>query len=225
MQATPSWLTVVFYLSFLSQILQSKLIPDLWLPTSTHTKLFHIPPSIWNSSQVVLVVKNLPANAGDVRDMGLIPGLERSLGGMAIHSSILARRIPWTEEPGRLQSMGSQSRTQLKWLSTHEMPLTPSYSFAECLGILRVLVQMLPSLGGLFWLSGLGEKLSCGSPRHPWLTKHSIYHLSMEMTSLQLFSTTQHGAHGQDHVSLRAARPAPAAGSASDIRLLHSWRI
>ena len=27
---------------------------------------------------------------------------------MATHSSILARRIPWTEEPGRLQSMGSQ---------------------------------------------------------------------------------------------------------------------
>ena len=30
---------------------------------------------------------------------------------MATHSSILAWRIPWTEEPGRLQSMGSQSRT------------------------------------------------------------------------------------------------------------------
>ena len=32
---------------------------------------------------------------------------------MATHSSILAWRIPWTEEPDRLQSMGSQSRTQL----------------------------------------------------------------------------------------------------------------
>ena len=32
---------------------------------------------------------------------------------MAPHSSILAWRIPWTEEPDRLQSMGSQSRTQL----------------------------------------------------------------------------------------------------------------
>ena len=31
--------------------------------------------------------------------------------GMAIHSSILAWRIPWTEEPGELQSMGSQSQT------------------------------------------------------------------------------------------------------------------
>ena len=36
---------------------------------------------------------------------------------MATHSSILAWRIPWTEEPGRLQSIGSQSRTGLKRLS------------------------------------------------------------------------------------------------------------
>ena len=36
---------------------------------------------------------------------------------MATHSSILAWRIPWTEEPGRLQSMGSQSQTQLNRLS------------------------------------------------------------------------------------------------------------
>ena len=33
--------------------------------------------------------------------------------GMATHSSILAWEIPWTEEPGRLQSMGLQSQTQL----------------------------------------------------------------------------------------------------------------
>ena len=51
-------------------------------------------------------VKN-PANAGDV---GLIPGLGRSLEkGMATHSSILAWGISWTEEPGGLQSMGSQT--------------------------------------------------------------------------------------------------------------------
>ena len=44
-----------------------------------------------------------------VGDLCLIPGLGRSLEeGMAIHSSILAWRIPRTEEPGRLQSMGLQ---------------------------------------------------------------------------------------------------------------------
>ena len=49
------------------------------------------------------------ANAGDIRDTGLIPGSGRSPEeGMATHSSILAWRIPRTEEPGGLQSMGSQ---------------------------------------------------------------------------------------------------------------------
>ena len=61
------------------------------------------------NSQVVLVVENMSANAGDTRDAGSIPGLERSPGeGNATHSSILAWRIPWTEEPGGLQSMGLQ---------------------------------------------------------------------------------------------------------------------
>ena len=101
------------------------------------------------ASQVALVVKKLPADAGDTRDAGLISGLRRSPGegndnllqyswvslvvqmiknppamqeiwvpslgqedsleeGMATRSSILAWRIPWTEEPGGLQSIGSQ---------------------------------------------------------------------------------------------------------------------
>ena len=61
------------------------------------------------ASQLVLVVKNPPASAGDARDSGLIPGLGRSLEEMATHSNILAWEIPWTEEPGGLQSMGSQT--------------------------------------------------------------------------------------------------------------------
>ena len=58
------------------------------------------------------VVKNLPANAGDI---GSIPGPGRFLEKeMATHSGILALKSPWTEEPGKLQSMGSQrSQTQL----------------------------------------------------------------------------------------------------------------
>ena len=56
-----------------------------------------------------LVVKNPPANAGDIRDADLIPGLEDPLEeGMTTHSSILAWRIPWTEEPARPQSLGLQ---------------------------------------------------------------------------------------------------------------------
>ena len=48
-------------------------------------------------------------SACNVGDLHSIPGSEDPLEkGMAIHSSILAWRIPWTKEPGRLQSMGSQ---------------------------------------------------------------------------------------------------------------------
>ena len=55
------------------------------------------------------MVKNLPANAEGIRDVGLILGWENPLEeGMATHSSIPAWRIPWTEEPGGLQSIWSQ---------------------------------------------------------------------------------------------------------------------
>ena len=58
------------------------------------------------------MAKNLPADAGDV---GLIPDLGRSLEKeMATRSSSLAWEIPWTEEPGGIQSMRiAKSWTQL----------------------------------------------------------------------------------------------------------------
>ena len=62
--------------------------------------------SLW-SSQVALMVKNLPANSGDIKDAGRPLGWEDSLEKeMATHSSILTWRILWTEEPGRLKSVG-----------------------------------------------------------------------------------------------------------------------
>ena len=64
------------------------------------------------ASQVALVVKSLPANAGDIRDEGSIPGLgrppEEGNGNPSPHSSTLAWRVQWTEEPGGLPSTGSQ---------------------------------------------------------------------------------------------------------------------
>ena len=55
---------------------------------------------------MVLMVKNPPINAGDIRDLGLVLGLEDPLEeGMATHFSILAWRIPGTEEPDGLQSI------------------------------------------------------------------------------------------------------------------------
>ena len=58
------------------------------------------------ASLVAQMVKKLPAmQEAQVRSLGLEDPLEKE---MATHSSILAWRIPWTEEPGRLQSMGLQ---------------------------------------------------------------------------------------------------------------------
>ena len=55
------------------------------------------------------MVRNPPANAGDIRDVVHSLGWEDPLEeGMATHANILAWRIPWAEEPGRLQSMGPQ---------------------------------------------------------------------------------------------------------------------
>ena len=66
-----------------------------------HTSIYtHTYSCVITFSQalVVLVVKNL--SAGDIRDTGLIPGWEDPLEkDMATHCSVLAWRIPWTEEP------------------------------------------------------------------------------------------------------------------------------
>ena len=66
------------------------------------------------ASLVAQMGKNPPAvQETQVQSLGQEDPLE---GEMATHSSLLAWRIPWTEEPGRLQSMGSQSQT---WLSDY----------------------------------------------------------------------------------------------------------
>ena len=74
------------------------------------------------------VVKNLPANTGDTGDVGLIPGekdpLEKE---MTTHSSILAWRIPWTEEPGGLRSWGHKE----SGTTEHEGPIDLSAYFSS----------------------------------------------------------------------------------------------
>ena len=72
---------------------------------------------------MVLEVRNLPINAEDARDMVSMPESGRSLEEeMAAHSNILAWRILWIEEPGRLQSRATvhgatKSQTQLNNLA------------------------------------------------------------------------------------------------------------
>ena len=66
---------------------------------------------ILRASLAAQTVKHLPAmQETRVRFLGWEDPLEKE---MAIHSSTLAWKTPWTEEPDRLQSMGSQSRTPL----------------------------------------------------------------------------------------------------------------
>ena len=74
-----------------------------------HLNIIRLNLSFNRASLVVLVVKNPPANAGNIGVAGSIPGLGRFPGGG--HSNplqLLAWRIPWTEEPEGLQSMGLQ---------------------------------------------------------------------------------------------------------------------
>ena len=72
----------------------------------------------WTASQRVQVVKNPSANAGDARDTSSIPGSGRSLEKeVATHSSVLAWKGPWTEEPGGQQFMSLQ-RVGHDWAHT-----------------------------------------------------------------------------------------------------------
>ena len=59
------------------------------------------------------MVKNPPVNAGDTGSIRVRVQEDPLEKEMATHSSIPAWEIPWTEEPGKLQSMGSRSQTQL----------------------------------------------------------------------------------------------------------------
>ena len=61
------------------------------------------------------MLKNPPANAGDAKDTGSIPGQEGPLEeGMAAHSSVLAWRTPWTEEPGSYSPQGCKESERIE---------------------------------------------------------------------------------------------------------------
>ena len=78
----------------------------MYTHTHAHT---HTHTHTHTASLVAQTVKNLPAmQEAQVQSLGQKDPLEK---GMASHSSILAWRIPWTEEPGRPQSMGLQRVT------------------------------------------------------------------------------------------------------------------
>ena len=85
--------------------------------------------SVWSSATLV---KNPPANAGDTRDVASMPGqkdpLEKE---MEIHSCILAWKISWTEEPGRLLPTDVQRIVPTERRGLHMHIHTHTYGFAN----------------------------------------------------------------------------------------------
>ena len=82
----------------------------------------------------MLVIKNMPANTGDVKDVGSIPGTGRSpKGGNGNPLQYSCWRIPWTEEPGEGATVHGVSKRQtlLKWLSTQSSVLTLSSQVSD----------------------------------------------------------------------------------------------
>ena len=121
----------------------------MYTHTHTHTHTHYMGLPWWLSS------KESTCNSGAARDAGSIPGLGRSLEeGMATHSSILAWRIPWTEEPGGLQSIRSQ-RVRHDW---SDLARTQTYIIYTYIHICHSFSNQ-PSLHG--HLSCFYEHLSC----------------------------------------------------------------
>ena len=99
------------------------------------------------ASQVALVVKYPPANARVTIDKGSIPGSGRSLGGgHETHTSILAWRIPWTEEPGSYSPKGCKeldmtevtSHKPIVWISHSLCIHLPTEVYLGCIQVLTI---------------------------------------------------------------------------------------
>ena len=100
------------------------------------------------ASLVAQTVKHLPAIWDTwVRSLGWEDPLEKA---MATHSSTLARKIPWTEEPGRLQSMGSQ-RVGHDWVTSLSFPLS---HFQSCMTLCDSMGHSPPGSSGRGVLQG-----------------------------------------------------------------------
>ena len=89
-------------------------------------------------------------SAYNVGDLGSIPGWEDPLEkGMATPSSILAWRIPWTEEPGRLQFVGSQRVRHDSATNSGSSVITQSYRGSRGIRVREGDVAMEAEVGGL----------------------------------------------------------------------------
>ena len=104
-------------------------------------------------------VKNPPATEIQVQFLVWECPLEK---GMATHSSILAWRIPWTEEPGRLQPMGHKELDMTDCLTTHACTHTHTHTWVEFLSFLHALF-LLAALCSMWDLSSQTRDPACAS--------------------------------------------------------------
>ena len=82
---------------------------------------------------MALVVKNPPAKAGDIEDVGSVSGLRRSPGGgHATHSSVLAWRIPWTEKPEGHSLLGHIGLDTIRRQHAHALGPADAGAVAQC---------------------------------------------------------------------------------------------
>ena len=109
-QILNTWVSWIRYVGSMSPLLCSSLL-----------LLFLAFLDSWNGLPRWLSGKESTCNTGDTEDIGLIPGSGRSPEeGMETQFSILAWEMPWTEEPGELQSKGSQ-RVGHSWATKHSI--------------------------------------------------------------------------------------------------------
>ena len=128
-------------------------------------------------------IKNPPAHAGDA---GSIPGSGSSYEKeMTTNSIILAWRIPWTEEPGRLQSMGSQ-RVGHGWTTKHKIGVgTPVSSFRTLKG--GVTWHLLESVVGCLHLA---RDIFCVHWSYCWQVFSGFWLFATPWTVLQRIKTS-----------------------------------
>ena len=89
------------------------------------------------------LVKKLPTNARDqIQSLGQEDPLEKE---MAANSSILAKKIPWTEEPHGLQSKGSQG-TVYNWVTEHACIYIQTYTYINVHAMLKPMHSRLKSM-------------------------------------------------------------------------------
>ena len=126
------------------------------------------------ASQLELVVKNLPANTGILKNMAQSLDQDDPLEeGMATHSSILAWRIPWTEEPGGLQSIGLQKVRH----DCSDLALTPRSSLSK-----KGIIHANKPNGGIHSIRHSRE----AHLLHTGVVQVGIFHFSYEETESQV---------------------------------------